>query len=143
MAGKFLALTLEEARDSENLGYEFIRNHQDRLVNVDYEFGSIDFGLMSPTRFILNDVCYQIARQYIGLGSDNSDRILIGTPVISASENPKLITEPKIYAKPYYFRDMDIVESGGGGDNPGTTTPDEGDDSTPQPPTESDTNDTV
>lgn len=100
MADKFFALTVKESNDE--VGYDYIKKNESRLVTVDYEFGSIDFGLMSPTRFILDDVCYQIKRQYIKLGS-TSDRILVGSPVLTASENPDLVATPTTYEKPYYL----------------------------------------
>lgn len=82
-------LTEEEAENVSDYGWVFIDSHRDRLVQIDLDISSIDFGLPEAARFVSNDVVYSVYNSYCECVGMNTNRILLGAPITLEKENPK------------------------------------------------------
>lgn len=91
---KGYALCLKPGQNTP--GYQYIRDHSDELVPFDFEESSIDLASITTPRVVVNDICYQIERQYfVRISDSNTERIIICKPILTASENPQLVGHNK------------------------------------------------
>ena len=91
MDGYALPLTVNEAEKSINLNYDFIRSNKGRLITFSFEESSIDLAVTTVPRVVIDDIVYEIARQYfVKMGDTQTERIILLTPVMSENENPQL-----------------------------------------------------
>jgi hypothetical protein len=92
---KGYALCLDPGQSTP--GYQYIRENRDKLVPFDFEESSIDLASITTPRIVVNDICYQIERQYFVRVSDtDTERIIICKPILAAAENPNLVGHDKV-----------------------------------------------
>lgn len=79
----FFPMKLSEAKTVSNLGWNFVHEHIDRLVETDVliEVNTYDKG---TTRLLYNDVVYTIKKDFVDLS--NGRRIYLGVPANEGSE---------------------------------------------------------
>lgn len=91
MDGYALPLTVNEAKNSKNLSYDFIRSNKGRLLPFSFEESSIDLAVVTTPRVVIDNYVYEIARQYfVRLGGSQTERIVLLTPIMTETENPQL-----------------------------------------------------
>jgi hypothetical protein len=74
--------------DPSDFGWNYIKDHKDRLVKFSYEESSIDLTVTATPRIVVNDVCYDVVKQYFIREDDTTtSRLLLLKPYLTATEN--------------------------------------------------------
>lgn len=104
--------------ETDGYGWQYIKQHEDRLVKMDFEVSSIDLGTTVSPRFIINDIVYDVVRQYFArVSTSNTMRIFLLRPLLQENENgdyaKSFKRRPLIYtgADSYTQRKMNNKES--------------------------------
>ena len=122
-ADKFFPLTAKEAECTNNMGWDFVSKHKERLIDTSFEIGSIDFSLKLSMRFVVNNVVYDAVNQFYVIDGMNTTRIVVGAPVLSERENPELCKSvERKYPKPDYLSFLEKKSEGSKTDEPNTPT---------------------
>ena len=70
------------------VGYQFIVANKSRLEKMDLEESSIDLAVATTPRIVVNEIVYDVSRQYFRKESDGTtSRILLLYPVVQENEN--------------------------------------------------------
>ena len=78
------------------VGYQFIVANKSRLEKMDLEESSIDLSVATTPRIIVNEIVYDVSRQYGRKKSDGTTRrILLLYPVVQENENGDKIINMK------------------------------------------------
>lgn len=79
------------------VGYQFIKANQSRLIPMDFEESSIDLGVATTPRFIINDTVYDVyGHQYFKKeAGGTTSRIFLLMPCIQENENGDTIINMK------------------------------------------------
>ena len=67
-------------------GYPFIKENRDRWVEFNFEESSIDIGISSTPRMVVDDIVYDVHHQYFVKEGSETLRILVLTPCKSDCE---------------------------------------------------------
>ena len=73
-------------------GYPFIKENRDRWVEFNFEESSIDIGIGSTPRLVVDDIVYDVHHQYFVKEGSETLRILVLTPCKSDCEQMKETT---------------------------------------------------
>jgi hypothetical protein len=94
---------LNANEDPSDIGWNYIKDHKDRLVKFNFEESSIDLTITATARMVVDDICYDVAKQYFVKEDDSTtDRILLLKPYLTVTENgsdyiQKLKNRPRFY----------------------------------------------
>lgn len=78
------------------VGYQFIVANKSRLEKMDLEESSIDLAVATTPRIVVNEIVYDVSRQYFRKESDGTtSRILLLYPVVQENENGDKIINMK------------------------------------------------
>lgn len=112
--------------ESSSLGWQYIDAHRDRLVKVDYEESSIDFGVTAAPRFVIDGIVHDVIHQYFESTGSSTNRILLLTPVFQENENGQYVKTQKLRPRSYTGSDSytqrkmnEKQEDGGSGNGQG------------------------
>lgn len=84
-------LTKEESETISDFGWNFIKDNKDRLVEIDLDMSSIDFGFGEASRFVVNGISYAVHNTYCECVGMNTNRILLAQPILLEKDNPSLL----------------------------------------------------
>lgn len=77
MVGYVFTLTSDEMKNLSRCGgYPYALLHKDRWLPFDFEESSIDMGIPTEPRFVVNGVVYRVHHQYIVRESNEVIRLL-------------------------------------------------------------------
>ena len=103
-----------KADESDSIGWQYLQAHKERLVKMSFEESSIDLASTVPPRFVVDNLVYEMVRQYFVHKSDtDTERIILLKPLLQANENgdyyKTLTRRPLIYtgANSYTQRKME------------------------------------
>ena len=78
------------------VGYQFIVANKSRLEKMDLEESSIDLAVATTPRIVVNEIVYDVSRQYFRKESDGTtSRILLLYPGVQENENGDKIINMK------------------------------------------------
>ena len=100
--------------ESDSIGWQYLQAHKERLVKMSFEESSIDLASTVTPRFVVDNLVYEMVRQYFVHKSDtDTERIILLKPLLQANENgdyyKTLTRRPLIYtgANSYTQRKME------------------------------------
>jgi hypothetical protein len=87
MIGKILKVTWEEAQKMVS-GWEFVSANKSRWEDFNFEESSIDLAIVAAPRIIVDDVEYDVNRQYFIKDSDTqTTRLMLLYPIKKPKKN--------------------------------------------------------
>ena len=100
--------------ESDSIGWQYLQAHKERLVKMSFEESSIDLAATVAPRFVVDNLVYEMVRQYFVHKSDtDTERIILLKPLVQSNENgdyyKTLTRRPLIYtgANSYTQRKME------------------------------------
>jgi hypothetical protein len=109
MTGYVFPLLMTE--NSGDIGWDYMKDHRDRFVPFSFEESSIDLALVTPARIVVDDVVYNVEKQYFNRASESeTERILLIKPYATVTENGKDYIA-KLKKRPYYYNGTSSYQS--------------------------------
>lgn len=79
MTGKFLPISLDEYKAIKGqISWSYIKKQRSKWVDFSFEESSIDMVIVCEPRFVVNDICYEVGRQFFIKEGNTTIRLVAG-----------------------------------------------------------------
>lgn len=100
MTGKFLAISAKEYEAADFLGWPYVESRKSEWVDFDFEESSIDLGLSTEPKLVVNGVAYSPYAQYFIKEGNTTTRLLVGKEVVYKKPYPTWSSKLTVDSKP-------------------------------------------
>lgn len=100
MTGKFLAISAKEWDVAENVGWPYISGRKSDWVDFDFEESSIDLGISTEPRIVVDGIAYSPYAQYFIKEGGSTTRLLVGREIVYKKPYPTWSSRLTVDAKP-------------------------------------------